>query len=101
MTLSPKMNHGVIRFVAIKTGSESFGEHGVNSFAQRIEMRNRRSGRGVVFCVVLGKLTEIEVVSTVFHGRGSLQGCIRGDENGEAGRKGNGFLDTCEKDVDS
>ncbi len=58
-------------------------------------------GGGVIFEVIFVEFVEVEVVSAVGNERGSVEGLLRGGEDGESGREGKGFLHAGEEDIDT
>ena len=101
MLCAPGMHHGIVLFVAGVAMIEALFEYDIYALTQGVKMRDRRSGRSVVLGVVLRELTEVEVVSTIFDLGSPLQGCVRGNEDGQSGRKSESLLHSGKENIDS
>ena len=98
---SPGVHHGIVFRMAGVTSLEPFREHDINALFQGVKVRDGRGRGRVIGGVILGEFTEVKIVAAVFNRRGTLKSGIRGHEDGKTGRKGDGFLNSGEEDIDS
>ena len=80
---------------------EPFGEEFSQFGLQRVDERNGWGARGHVLERVLLELEEVEVVAAGLNGGSLGQRGGGGDEDGESGGQGEGFLGAGEEEVDA